>query len=165
MSNDPRSRRVDLRPRIVSPWIAAALTALGVAAAIHASWTLPAATLPVQAGAFMIGFLAVSTAVALILAPRNFVAGWLIGLLALLMGWRIAGLLGVTSVAWALLPAFAAYVAQFFDALWADARWARTASWATRTGRWRRCASTSASTSCRISPRSSSPGRGRGWRT
>jgi putative oxidoreductase len=54
--------------------------------------------------------------------PRRFVPGFLIGLMALLVGWRIAAEVASGPVSWALVPAVLAYGAQFFEALLLDRR-------------------------------------------
>ncbi len=97
---------------LVSHWITGGLTALGLVAAIYAA-TLPG--IPVLAKASMIVWLAVSVALTFWLTPKSFIAGFLTGLGSMLVGWRVAGLDNVTTVAWILLPAFLAFVAQFFD--------------------------------------------------
>lgn len=111
-----------IRPARVTPWITGGLTALGLVAAGLAVRLAPAGAIPMDAAAFMIAFLALSLGVTLIVTPRRFVPGFLIGLMALLVAWRIAALLGTGLASLALVPAFAAYVAQFFEALLADRR-------------------------------------------
>jgi putative oxidoreductase len=120
MTRDRLSDPAGLGPHRVKSWMVGALTGAGLVVALYAAWAAPATTLPAGAAAFMLIFLGISTVAALVLAGISFVAGWLVGLLTLLMGWRIAGLLGVDLVAWALLPAFAAYLAQFVEALRGD---------------------------------------------
>jgi putative oxidoreductase len=108
------------RPGIIRPAVPGLLTAIGLLAAIYAAATEP--NLALQGKIFMILWLAVSVACSFLLAPRNFTAGFLTGLLALLFGWRIAGLDGVHIVAYPLLLAFIAFVLQFFDAMRTDLR-------------------------------------------
>jgi putative oxidoreductase len=108
------------RTEMVSPQVTAGLTALGLLGALYAAATLPASALPTPAKVWMIAWLALSVAVTLRLTPRNFTAGFLIGLFAMLVGWRIAGLHGVSVVTYPLLLAFAAFVVQFFDCVFAD---------------------------------------------
>jgi len=105
-------------PEIIPPAVPGLLTAIGLLAAIYAAATEPA--LALQGKIFMILWLAVSVACSFLLAPRNFTAGFLTGLLAMLFGWRIAGLDGVDVVAYPLLLAFIAFVLQFFDAMRGD---------------------------------------------
>jgi len=70
----------------------------------------------------MVLWLALSVTCTFLLAPQNFVAGFLTGLLAMLFGWRVAGLNSVDLVSYPLLFAFVAFVLQFFDCLRADLR-------------------------------------------
>ena len=113
---------VGLRAPSVSPLLTGGLTALGLVAAIFAAVTLPDKSFPVAAKFFTIAWLAVSVAVTLIVTPRNFTAGFLGGLFAMLVGWRIAGLLGVNGVSISLVPAFLAFVLQFLDCVRDDLR-------------------------------------------
>ncbi|ARQ01498.1 DoxX family protein [Pseudorhodoplanes sinuspersici] len=108
------------RPAHISPLVTGSLTAIGLIAAIYAAATLPAATLPLQAKVFMLTWLALSVAITILVMPRSPVAGFLGGLMAMLIGWRIAGLHGVAIVTWPLLAAFIAFVLQFFDCLRKD---------------------------------------------
>ena len=101
------------RTTLVPHWVTAGLTAIGLVAAIYASAT--GAGVPILAKVSMIAWLTLSVGLTLWVTPRNFTAGFLTGLGAMLVGWRIAGLDGVDLVAWALLPAFIAFVVQFFD--------------------------------------------------
>ena len=68
----------------------------------------------------MLAWLAVSVLASFLLAPRHFVPGFLIGLLSMLVGWRIAGFYGVAVVWMPLLAAFLVFLWQFFDCLRAD---------------------------------------------
>lgn len=110
----------EFRPRFIPLTLPGLLTAIGLLAAIYAAATEPA--LALQGKIFMIFWLAVSVACSFLLSPKCFRAGFLTGLLALLFGWRIAGLDGVDVVAYPLLLAFAAYVFQFFDVMRLDLR-------------------------------------------
>jgi len=110
------------RPVVVLPIYTGALTALGLAAAIYAAFAYSDAALALQAKIFMVGWLALSLACTVFLTPRSFTAGFLTGLLAMLIGWRIAGLNEVNVVSYPLLLAFAAFVLQFFEVLRADRR-------------------------------------------
>jgi len=117
--SEGRSRVDDpIRPLRVPPWLTAGLTAIGLVAAGYAART--GDLQPFGAAVPLVTFLTASVFVTLVVTPRSFVPGFLLGAMTLLMGWRIAGLLDVGIVAWALLPAFLAFVAQFFDALAAD---------------------------------------------
>jgi putative oxidoreductase len=111
MANETTAPAIAPSPR-VSHWATGGLTVVGLLAAIYAA-TQPG--IPVLAKASMIVWLALSVALTVWLTPRNFIAGYLTGLGSMLVGWRVAGLDGVNVVAWSLLPAFAAFVAQFFD--------------------------------------------------
>jgi putative oxidoreductase len=93
--------------------VTAALTGLGLLAAV--GWAVFGPASSHAALAFMIAWLALSVVVSLALTPRNFTAGFLVGLLTMLVGWRIAGLDRFAWPAFALIPAFLAFVAQFFD--------------------------------------------------
>ena len=108
------------RPAYISPLVTGSLTALGLIAAIYAAATLPTVALPLQAKVFMLIWLALSVAITMLVTPRFLVAGFLGGLMAMLIGWRIAGLHGVAIVTWPLLAAFIAFVFQFFDCLRRD---------------------------------------------
>lgn len=109
-----------IKSEAISPAVTGGLTALGLLAAIYAAATMSNAELPITAKAFMVGWLSLSVAVTFFLTPRNFTAGFLIGLLTMLMGWRIAGLLMVDVVAYMLIPSFIAFVLQFLDAARSD---------------------------------------------
>lgn len=108
------------RPAMIPPAIPGVLTAIGLTAALYAAATDPG--LALQAKVFMILWLALSVACSFLLAPRNFTAGYLTGLMAMLVGWRIAALNGVDLVSYLLLLAFIAFVFQFFDCLRTDLR-------------------------------------------
>ena len=112
----------DLAPANTHHFIVGGLTGLGLIVACFALFTTPRDVLPLGAGLFMISFLVISTVVWLVVVPRSFVRGFLIGLLTMLMGWRIAGLLGVDLIAWTLLPAFLSAVIVFFLARREDLR-------------------------------------------
>lgn len=107
-------------PRFILPAVPGAFTAIGLLAAVYAVATELA--LPLQAKIFMVLWLALSCAFTFWLAPKNFVAGYLTGLLAMLFGWRVAGLDGVNVVSYPLLLAFIVFVLQFLDAMRADLR-------------------------------------------
>lgn len=107
-------------PRTISHKVTGGLTVLGLLGAAYAAVIMPDGVLPGQAKLFMIAWLALSVCCTFFIAPRHFVLGYLTGLFAMLVGWRIAGLHGVTFVTWPLLIAFAAFVLQFFDCLRAD---------------------------------------------
>ncbi len=108
------------RPQWVTPKLTAGLTGIGLLAALYAAFTLPMTALPLYPKIFMVGALALSITWNLIISPRSFTAGYLGGLLLMLIGWRIAAVLDVASVTYLLFPAFIAFVAQFFDAMRAD---------------------------------------------
>ena len=111
-----------LRPASIPSTVTGALTALGLCAALYALATIPDITAPFVARMFSVLWLTLSVICSIIIAPRNFVLGYLGGLFCLLSGWRIPGLLGLDIVAWALVPAFLAFLAQFVDCLRADRR-------------------------------------------
>ena len=98
------------------------LTALGLLGAIYAGTTASVAALPMQAKYCMIAWLAVSVLATVFITPRNFIVGFLLGLFAMLIGWRIAGLHNIAIVIYPLLAAFIAFVVQFFDCLLRDRR-------------------------------------------
>lgn len=100
------------RPTRVWHLVTGGLTAIGLAAAIYAATD---ASIPILGRVSMIAWLALSAVLTVWLTPRNFTAGYLTGLGAMLVGWRIAGQDGAAIVAWILLPAFAAFVLQLFD--------------------------------------------------
>jgi len=107
-------------PAHIPSLVPGALTFIGLLAALYVAATQPA--LPLQAKLFMVLWLALSVACSFVLSPRNFTVGFLTSLLAMLYGWRIAGQGGVDLVSFALIPAFLAFVLQFFDAMLADLR-------------------------------------------
>lgn len=109
-----------LRPHFIPSTVPAALTALGLCVALYSLVVTPDLDAPLIARLFTVMWLAISLAFTLIVAPRNFIIGYLGGLFALLAGWRIPGLLGVNLVAWSVLPAFVAFVAQFVDVVVTD---------------------------------------------
>ncbi len=117
-----QDNRDEPRPVSVTPVYTAVLTAFGLVAAIYAALSYSEAALPLQAKIFMVAWLALSLACTVFLTPRNFTAGFLTGLLAMLIGWRIAGLNEVDVVSYPLVLAFAAFVLQFFEVLRADLR-------------------------------------------
>lgn len=110
----------ELRPQAISHTVTGGLTCLGLLAALYAAVAMPDSALPMQAKVFMVLALALSVAWTFLVTPKNFVAGFLLGLLFMLIGWRVAGQLGVRIVGYSLLPAIAAFVAQFFDVARAD---------------------------------------------
>ena len=112
----------ELAPAKTHYLMVGSLTALGLVAACIAMFTVSRDVLPLSAGLFTLFFLSISTAMWLVVVPRFFVPGFLIGLLTMLMGWRIAGLLGVDLIAWSLLPAFLCAVIVFFVARREDLR-------------------------------------------
>lgn len=112
----------DLAPANAHHLIVGSLTGLGLIVACFCLFTTSRDILPLGAGLFTICFLAISTVVWLVVVPRAFVPGFMVGLLTLLMGWRIPGLLGVDLIAWTLLPAFLAAVIVFFIARREDLR-------------------------------------------
>lgn len=120
MTNATQSDAGAFHPQVIPPVIPGALTGVGLLAAIYAVAAEPA--LAVQAKAFMVLWLALSVACNLFITPRSFVAGFLTGLAAMLIGWRVAALNSVDLVTYPLLLAFIAFVLQFFDCLRADLR-------------------------------------------
>jgi putative oxidoreductase len=107
-------------PARVTPIYTTALTAIGLLAALYAAVTYPDSVLPLQAKIFMPLWLALSVACSVLLTPRSFTAGFLTGLLAMLIGWRVAGLNSVDIVSDPLIFAFIAFVLQFFECMRAD---------------------------------------------
>lgn len=100
------------------------LTAIGLCFAVYSLIATPESEAPFIAKLFTVLWLVVSLLFSAFVMSRNFVAGWLGGMLALLIGWRIPGLLGVGIVSCPLLLVFIAYVLQFADAAFADRdRW------------------------------------------
>ena len=120
MTNAPQSEAGAFCPQNIQPAVPGVLTALGLLGALYVAGTEPALSL--QAKIFMVAWLALSVASSLLLAPRNFTAGFLIGLLAMLFGWRVAVLNNVDVVSYPLIVAFVAFVLQFFDCMRADLR-------------------------------------------
>jgi putative oxidoreductase len=108
------------QPPSVGPAVTTGLTALGLAAALYAAIAEPTASVPLQAKIFMVLWLAVSVVITLTVTPRHFTAGFLAGLGAMLIGWRIAALNELGLVSYALLLAFIAFVVQFFDCIRRD---------------------------------------------
>jgi putative oxidoreductase len=119
-TTDEPEASAEPHPRFVSPMVTGALTLIGLVGAVYAATTAAGTALPLQAKIFMLLWLAFSTAVTFLVTPRRFVAGFLIGLMAMLIGWRVAALHSVAVVTWPLLAAFGAFVLQFFDCLRAD---------------------------------------------
>jgi len=99
---------------------AALLTAFGLAAAIYARYGAADPLLPPSAGDFMIGWLALATLLGFLVLPRYFDVGFLLGLLCLLVGWRIGGFYGLRTVWLPLLGAFLLYLGMFFQHVRAD---------------------------------------------
>lgn len=119
MSKATHRGTLGFHPKLIMPAVPGVLTIVGLLAAVYAAAT---ETLPLQAEIFMILWLAVSALCTFLLTPRSFVAGYLTGLLAMLFGWRVAGLNSVDVVSYPLLLAFVAFVLQFFDCLSVDLR-------------------------------------------
>ena len=115
----PSSALFDPPSRVPST-VPGVLTAIGLCFALYALPTCRSPTRRSSAPAFTVMWLAISVACSFLVAPRNFVAGSLGGLFALLAGWRIAGLLGSGSSAWPLFPGLHRLVAQFADAVMTD---------------------------------------------
>lgn len=111
-----------LVPSRISPVVPGALTAFGFCVALYSLAFTPGSEAPLVARLFTVLWLAVSLAFTFVVTRKSFVVGYLGGLLALLVGWRIAGLLGVSFLAWSLLPAFVAFVLQFADVVLTDGR-------------------------------------------
>jgi putative oxidoreductase len=116
MSDLSKRLNNELAPGNTHYLIVGGLTAFGLVIACFSLFTTSRDILPLGAGLFSLFFLAISTIVWMVVVPRAFVPGFMIGLLTMLMGWRIAGLLGIELVAWALLPAFLSALAVFFIA-------------------------------------------------
>ncbi len=116
------SAALEPHPDVISPLLTGGLTVLGLLGAIYASATIPASALPTPAKIFMLAWLALSVICTFAVTPRHFTAGFLCGLLSMLIGWRIAGLHSVTWVTYPLIIAFAAFVLQFFDSMRSDLR-------------------------------------------
>jgi len=101
---------------------AAFFIAVGLAAAIYAAGIGEPEDMPLVAMGFVILWLSISLGATLALAPRNFVLGYLIGLFALLVGWRIAAIYDVWLVSYPLIGAFISFVLQFFECARNDLR-------------------------------------------
>ena len=99
---------------------AAFFTAIGLAAAIYAAAIGEPVEMPLIARVFIILWLFLSLAATLVLVPRNFVLGYLTGLFALLVGWRIAGIYDDWLVSYPLIAAFISFVLQFFECARSD---------------------------------------------
>lgn len=112
--------RAPLGSTEVSSLWTAGLTAIGLLGAFYAAADVPAATFPTLAKFFTILWLALSVAITLFVTPHSFTAGFLGGLFCMLVGWRIAGLHGISHVTYPLLAAFAAFAVQFIDTVRTD---------------------------------------------
>ena len=88
--------------------------ALGLVAALYVAFTDVEPDMPIDARLFMVVWLALSLVASVLISSRIRVLGFLLGLFALLVGWRIAGLYDATIVAYTLLLAFIVYVVEFF---------------------------------------------------
>ena len=89
--------------------------ALGLLAALYVAVADSTTRPPLDAKASMIVWLALSLVASVFISARLRTLGFLLGLFALLVGWRIAGIYQVTIVAYVLLLAFVVYVVQFFS--------------------------------------------------
>lgn len=98
--------------------IVGSATGIGLLLALYAVFT--DAALPLQARIFLIVWLTISTLAAFLITPRNFTLGFLVGLAALLIGWRVAALNSLDIVTWPLLAVFLLYVSPFFAAWRSD---------------------------------------------
>lgn len=103
------------RSPAISSRFTGGLTLVGLAAALYAILAGPAQAMPAEAKIWMVAWLVLSTMLILVVTPRNFVVGYLSGLLSMLVGWRIAASYGIPAVELPLFLAFAAFVLQFFD--------------------------------------------------
>jgi putative oxidoreductase len=110
----------DIGPRRITSAITGGLTILGLLAVFYATATMPEAILPLQAKTAMVLALSLSATFTFVLTPRNFVAGFLLGLLLMLIGWRVTGLLGVTVASYVLLIALVAFAGRFLEAAQLD---------------------------------------------
>ena len=90
-------------------------TAIGLAMAIYVAVSGEPAGMPLIAKIFMVLWLILSLGATLAVTPVNFTVGFLTGLFALLVGWRIAGIYDVGLVSYPLIGAFAGFVLQFFE--------------------------------------------------
>lgn len=88
--------------------------ALGLLVALYVSFADSGSKMPLVAKAFMIVWLALSLVASVFISARLRTLGFLLGLFALLIGWRIAGLYQETAIAYVLLLAFIVYVIEFF---------------------------------------------------
>ena len=88
--------------------------ALGLVAALYVTFTDSIARMPLDAKVFMVVWLTLSLVASVLISSRLRVLGFLLGLFALLVGWRIAGLYQATVIAYVLLLAFIVYVVEFF---------------------------------------------------
>jgi putative oxidoreductase len=95
-------------------WLAVALTTVALLGTVIAAFGAAPSGMPNVARAFSAAWLAVSLLGAIAIARWSRIAAYLVGLFALLVGWRIAGLYGVGLVVYPGAAAFAAYVLWFF---------------------------------------------------
>lgn len=96
-------------------WLVAALCTMGLVLAVFAGDGGSKEAMPTIAKIFMIGWLAIAAAAMIAITGKSIVAGFLIALLAFLIGWRIAGLYSVDWVRFPLIATFLGFVALFFD--------------------------------------------------
>ncbi len=92
---------------------AAACSLLALMVALYTGFFVKNPGLTTWSLASTILFLLFTLGCQFFLQPRQFVAGFLLGLMGFMFAWRIAGQLGVNSVAWIMLPGFICYLAQF----------------------------------------------------
>ena len=98
--------------------VAGALTGLALILAIGSLLDIgpaPTGSIDAQAAGFMLLFLFISAFTALVLTNKNKELAFLLGLFALLIGWRIASIADVVPVMLAGGAAFIAYAAAFYS--------------------------------------------------
>ena len=88
---------------------------VGLILAVWATAVGAAPAMPLIAKVFMILWLALAVVALVLIVPADFAAGFLIALLAFLVGWRLAGLYGLDRVSYPLIAVFVAFLALFFD--------------------------------------------------
>lgn len=77
---------------------------------------------PSDAVGFMAVWLVLAFAALLALPRVSFVAAFLVSLLCMLVGWRIAALNGITAVSYPLIPTFLIYLGMFAHIAWLSMR-------------------------------------------
>lgn len=97
---------------------AAVLIGLTLCLAVWGAVSDRLGAMPLDATAFMLAWLVLSLVVVTVLPRWSFGVAFLVSLLCMMAGWRIAGLYDADLVTYPLIAAFAVYLVMFFAIAW-----------------------------------------------